>query len=123
MIVFGLLAAVVVWSMRGPEPQQPPEPEPAAGEPAVKADADGFVKIDFTVPADLPAGTHLMTARGATSQVPGVAAFQVTVPVVVSSTAVASAAATATVLPPAPVLPAAVPGRLRSAAARPGVRR
>ncbi len=75
--------------------------------PAVKADADGVVKIDFTVPADLPAGTHLLRAVGATSKVTGVASFQVTAPV--ASSAESSSVASSTAVSSAPVSSAAVP--------------
>ena len=55
--------------------------------PAAQADADGFVNISFTVPANLVPGTHLLRAVGQTSRVTGIATFQVTAPVVVSTTA------------------------------------
>jgi hypothetical protein len=64
--------------------------------PDAKADSDGIVDIEFTVPADLPAGTHLLRAVGQTSKVTGVASFQVTAPVVVSTSVASSAAASST---------------------------
>ncbi len=70
--------------------------------PDARADSDGIVKIDFTVPADLPPGTHLLKAVGKTSKVTGVASFEVTAPVVKStalSSTVASSSAPASSAP------------------------
>ena len=53
--------------------------------PAARADQDGVVKVDFTVPADLEPATHLLRVVGQTSKVTGVASFVVTAPVVSSS--------------------------------------
>jgi hypothetical protein len=46
--------------------------------PAVRADSDGVVKVDFVVPAGTPAGTHLLQVSGQTSRTTGVASFMVT---------------------------------------------
>ena len=79
--------------------------------PAAKADGDGIVNIEFTVPADLPPGTHLLRAVGQTSKVTGVASFQVTAPVAAStsvprsSTAALSTPATSAPASSAAVLP------------------
>lgn len=53
--------------------------------PDVTADDRGLVKITFKVPADLPAGTHLLQAVGGTSLVTGIARFTVTAPPPTSS--------------------------------------
>lgn len=76
--------------------------------PAVRADSDGIVKVDFVVPAGTPAGTHLLRVSGRTSRTTGVASFLVTAapatkPVVssvapVSSAPISSAPASAGVL-------------------------
>jgi len=44
---------------------------------SVKADSDGFVKVDFKVPATTASGTHLLRVLGQTSKISGVASFQV----------------------------------------------
>ncbi len=75
--------------------------------PDAKADSDGIVKIDFTVPATLPAGTHLLRAVGRTSKVVGIASFEVTAPVVQSTAAssapVSSVPASSAAIAPIPV--------------------
>lgn len=45
--------------------------------PAVKADTDGIVTVNFKIPADLQIGTHLLRVVGKTSRVTGLASFQV----------------------------------------------
>jgi hypothetical protein len=84
--------------------------------PNTTADADGIVNIQFTVPATLPPGTHLLKAVGQTSKVTGVATFEVTAPVVASSstptpssTAATSAPASSALVVPLPVSSAAAP--------------
>lgn len=57
--------------------------------PATRADQDGVVKVDFTVPLDLEPATHLLRVVGQTSEVTGVASFVVSAPVVPSSAAAA----------------------------------
>jgi hypothetical protein len=76
--------------------------------PNTTADADGIVTIVFTVPVNLPPGTHLLKAVGQTSKVTGVATFEVTAPVVASSsapssTAVTSAPASSAIVAPLPL--------------------
>ncbi len=73
--------------------------------PAARADANGVVKIDFTVPAGLDPGTHYVRVDGATSKVTGIATFLVTAPASPSPTASSrpssSAVSSAAVLPSA----------------------
>ena len=78
--------------------------------PATRADGDGVVKLDFTVPANLEPGTHLVRVVGQLSKVTGVASFVVTAPVVASSAvAVPSTRATTSVASSSAPVSSAVP--------------
>ena len=68
--------------------------------PATRADHDGVVLVDFTVPANLEPATHLLRVVGQVSKVTGIASFVVTAPVVSSS---------AVVVPSTPVSTSAAP--------------
>lgn len=86
--------------------------------PAAKADPNGGVRIDFTVPVTLAAGTHLLRVQGQTSRITGIATFQVTAPVVsspVGSSLIASTAADSTAASSSAVI--APPVSLSSSAA------
>lgn len=78
--------------------------------PATRADQDGVVKVDFTVPTDLAPATHLLRVVGQTSKVTGIASFVVTAPVVASS---------AVVVPSTPVTTSAAPASAPASAAVP----
>ena len=78
--------------------------------PATRADQDGVVKVDFTVPADLEPATHLLRVVGQTSKVTGIASFVVTAPVASSSAiAVVSTPATSSVVSSSAPASSAVP--------------
>lgn len=84
--------------------------------PAARADQAGVVKLDFTVPADLEPGTHLLRVVGQDSKVTGVASFVVTAPVASSAVALPSTPRTTSVASSAPESSAVpVPATLASA--------
>ena len=97
--------------------------------PDVTADSRGLVKITFKVPANLPAGTHLLQAVGSKSLVTGIARFAVTAAPTSSAHSAPSSApsipssASAVVVPtttsPQTVASSSVPGPTSSAAVVP----
>ncbi|GGL86941.1 hypothetical protein [Nakamurella endophytica] len=59
--------------------------------PSRTVDQSGFVVIDFTVPADLAPGTHVLQVTGARSRNVGIARFEVTAPPATTTSSTAPA--------------------------------